>query len=65
MVDEFGDNLIDQLNNVIDGLVLRYTILVLLTDLASETAEILVAPSNEVSLSAEKNVFQSVWLVIL
>lgn len=48
MIDELRDDLVYQLVDVLFRLILLDTVLVLLADLASQRAEVLVAPAHKV-----------------
>lgn len=64
VVDELGDNLIDQTLDVLHGLLFLHAHLVLGANLARKAAQILVAPTNEVLSAAQEAVFQSVRLIV-
>jgi len=65
VVDELGDDLVDELEDVVGGFVFFKAILVLDADLAREAAEVLVAPANQVFAGAQKSELKGVILVLV
>ena len=58
------DHLVDQPLNVVNGFRLLHANLVLGPNLASEAAQVLVAPANKVLSCAEETVFQRIRLIV-
>jgi len=52
MINEFGDNLVNKAYDIVDGLPLLNSVIVLIADLTGKTSEVLVPPANQVSLGA-------------
>ena len=59
MVNELRDDLINQVIDVVDRLLGLHTLLIVLADLTSQAAEILVTPADELAPCALEAILQS------
>jgi len=59
VIDEFGDDLVDQFVDILHRLFILNTFVVLFADLTSQTAQILVTPRDKIPLRALETVLQT------
>lgn len=65
MVDKLWDNLVDQLMNLVRGKSLLDTGLILVSNLASEAAQVFVTPTNQVQPGTCEAILKRVSRVFL
>ena len=65
MIDKLWDNLVDKMMDLISWLILLYAHFVLMTDLPSKTAEVLVSPSNQIIPRAREAILERICRVFL